>query len=225
LITGLPVGQHISFKYKDKEGKDCIRSYTPITSDDEVGYVDFIIKVYFANTHKRFPKGGAMTQHLNSLKVGDTMLMRGPKGHVTYKGYGKYTIKPLGKEEKSYSNKKFGFIAGGSGITPCMQVIRDMLKRADDNTNIWLIYANVTEGDILLRKELESFVLQYKGRFNLHFTLDNPPEEDWNGSSGWIDTEMCENHLPKPTSESFVFICGPPPMIKYVNYAMVMLYV
>lgn len=211
---GLPIGQHISFKFKDNEGKETIRSYTPITSDDELGYVDFVIKVYFANKHPHFPKGGVMTQHLNGMKVGDTMLMRGPKGHVNYQGYGKYTIKPLGKEQKSYNKKRFGFIAGGSGITPCMQVVRDMLKRSNDGTKIWLLYANVTEGDILLRQELESLAVQHKDRFSLHYTLDKAPK-DWKGSEGWIVTEMCENHLPAPGDDSFVFICGPPPMIKY----------
>lgn len=30
--------------------------------------------------------GGKMSQHLASLKVGDTILMKGPKGHVDYTG-------------------------------------------------------------------------------------------------------------------------------------------
>lgn len=56
-ILGLPIGQHISFKYVDTEGKDVIRSYTPVTSNDEVGYVDFVIKIYFRNVNPRFPEG------------------------------------------------------------------------------------------------------------------------------------------------------------------------
>lgn len=56
-VLGLPVGQHISLKYTDAEGKDVQRSYTPVTSDDEKGYVDFVIKVYYKNSHPRFPEG------------------------------------------------------------------------------------------------------------------------------------------------------------------------
>lgn len=56
-IIGLPVGQHISFKYVDAEGKDVIRSYTPTTSNDEKGYVDFVIKIYYKNVHPNFPHG------------------------------------------------------------------------------------------------------------------------------------------------------------------------
>ncbi|RYH23433.1 hypothetical protein EON65_17770 [archaeon] len=54
---GLPVGQHISFKYKDQDGKDVQRSYTPTSSDDDLGYVDFVIKVYYKNVHPKFPDG------------------------------------------------------------------------------------------------------------------------------------------------------------------------
>lgn len=48
-ILGLPIGKHIFLKFTetDKDGNSApvIRSYTPVSSDDEVGYVDFVIKV------------------------------------------------------------------------------------------------------------------------------------------------------------------------------------
>ena len=45
-------------------------------------------------------------------------------------------------------------IAGGTGITPMLQIIRAILKNPIDMTKINLIYANVNEEDILLKKEL-----------------------------------------------------------------------
>lgn len=60
-IIGLPIGQHISLKYVDNEGKDIIRSYTPVSSDDDKGIVDFIIKVYFRDSNPRFPDGKYLT--------------------------------------------------------------------------------------------------------------------------------------------------------------------
>lgn len=56
-VLGLPIGQHISLKFIDTDGKEVQRSYTPTTSDDEVGYVDFVIKVYYKNVHPKFPEG------------------------------------------------------------------------------------------------------------------------------------------------------------------------
>ena len=83
-LLGLPVGQHITLKYTelldDVTTRDHQRSYTPITGDDTPGTVTFVIKVYKRGVHPKFPEGGKMSQHLDSLKIGDTMLMRGPKG-------------------------------------------------------------------------------------------------------------------------------------------------
>ena len=39
--------------------------------------MDLVIKVYFANVHPRFPEGGKMSQHLESLKIGETIGKKG----------------------------------------------------------------------------------------------------------------------------------------------------
>ena len=78
-MLGLPVGQHITLKFNDGT-KNHQRSYTPTTGDDTPGTVTFVIKVYKAGVHPKFPEGGKMSQHLDSLKIGDTVDMRGPKG-------------------------------------------------------------------------------------------------------------------------------------------------
>lgn len=48
-------------------------------------------------------------------------------------------------------------VCGGSGITPAYQLIQSICNNENDNTQISLIYANRTEEDIWLRKELEHF--------------------------------------------------------------------
>ena len=81
---GLPVGQHITLKFTESlphgTTKNHQRSYTPTTGDDTPGTVTFVTKVYKAGVHPKFPDGGKMSQHLDSLKIGDTVDMRGPKG-------------------------------------------------------------------------------------------------------------------------------------------------
>ncbi len=42
----------------------------------QVGYVDFVIKVYFPNVHPKFPDGGQMSYHLEKLNIGDTVEIR-----------------------------------------------------------------------------------------------------------------------------------------------------
>lgn len=54
---------------KDKEGKPVIRPYTPVTSPDTPGHIDFLIKKY---------PGGLMTSHIHSLKPGDKLAIKGP---------------------------------------------------------------------------------------------------------------------------------------------------
>ena len=56
-----------------------------ICCDEQLGHVDFVIKVYFPDKHPKFPEGGKMSHYLEKLDIGDTIEMRGPKGSLTYK--------------------------------------------------------------------------------------------------------------------------------------------
>lgn len=65
--------------------------------------------------------GGKMSQHLNSMQLGDTILMKGPKGHLDYQGRGQFTIAHKRDNIVQYNKKKIGMVAGGTGITPMLQ--------------------------------------------------------------------------------------------------------
>jgi nitrate reductase (NAD(P)H) len=80
---------------------------------------------------------------------------------------------------------KIGCVAGGTGITPCYQVIQAALK-SDDKTELSLIFGNRTIDDILLREELVSFEENYKERFKLYFSVDVQPKEEWKHGVGFI---------------------------------------
>eukprot|EP01041_Mallomonas_annulata_P014922 gene14922-31682_t len=211
-VLGLPIGQHISFRYTDGEGKLVQRSYTPVSSDNDVGYVDFVIKVYFANVHPKFPDGGKMSQYLYNMKIGDAMEMKGPKGHLEYMGKG---LIKINKRQiiTDYKVKKLGMVAGGTGITPMLQVITAILEDPLDTTEISLIFANQTEEDILLRQELDDLSSK-NSKFKVWYTLDRP-SDNWAYSSGFINADMCRVHLPPSGPQTLLLVCGPPPMIKF----------
>ena len=209
-ILGLPIGQHISFRYHDQNGKLVQRSYTPVSSDVDRGYVDFVIKVYFKDTHPKFPEGGKMSQHLEALQIGDKMSMRGPKGSLTYKGRGHIDITSRG-DTTSRKVHTIGMVAGGTGITPMLQIIRAILRDPQDKTEVYLLYANQTEEDILLRQELDELP---KDRVHVWYTLDRPPA-NWKYSTGFVTEAMCADHLPAPGQGVSLMVCGPPPMIKF----------
>ncbi len=38
---------------------------------------------------------------------------------------------------------------------------------------------------------------------------------EWSYSSGFVTYDMIKDHLPAPSSDVLVVLCGPPPMIQY----------
>ena len=62
-----------------------------------------------------------MSQHLDHLKIGDSILVQGPKGRLTYLGNGLVQIK-LGDSVRQIQVSHLGMMAGGTGITPMLQV-------------------------------------------------------------------------------------------------------
>lgn len=213
-ILGLPVGQHIYLSAK-VSGSLVVRAYTPVSSDEDLGYVDLVVKVYYKNVHPSFPDGGKMSQYLDNMAIGDSIDFRGPSGLLIYKDKGKFSIRPDKKSEpKMKKFKHVAMIAGGTGITPMLQLIRRITADPSDDTKCSLIFANQTEKDILLREELEEVSKNHSDQFSLWYTLDKPPE-DWSYSTGFVTADMIRDHLPSPSSDVLVVLCGPPPMIQY----------
>ncbi|XP_023657754.1 NADH-cytochrome b5 reductase 3 [Paramormyrops kingsleyae] len=213
-VLGLPIGQHIYLSAK-VDGNLVVRPYTPVSSDDDKGSVDLVVKIYYKNVNPKFPEGGKMSQYLESLRIGDTIDFRGPNGLLIYKGKGVFAIKPDKKSEPELKMAKHvGMIAGGTGITPMLQIIRAILKDPADMTVCYLLFANQTERDILLRTDLEEIETQHSSRFKLWYTVDKAPE-GWTYSQGFINEEMVRKHLPPPGGDTLILMCGPPPMIQF----------
>ncbi|XP_071865194.1 NADH-cytochrome b5 reductase 3 isoform X1 [Bombus fervidus] len=213
-ILGLPIGQHVHLTVKIGD-EVVIRSYTPVSSDDDHGYVDLVIKVYFKNVHPKFPEGGKLSQYLENLKIGETVDFRGPSGRLVYKGHGKFSIKILRKDPPvEYNVKKIVMLAGGTGITPMLQLIRAIIKDSTDETQASLLFANQTEKDILLRDELDDIAKNHPNKLKLWYTIDTS-SENWPYSTGFINADMIKDHLFPPSPDTIVLMCGPPPMINF----------
>lgn len=169
-ILGLPIGQHISIGAElaqpDGSTKEIVRSYTPISGDHQPGYFDLLIKSY--------PTGN-ISKHMASMKVGQPLRVKGPKGAFVY---------------TPNMVRHFGMIAGGTGITPMLQVVRAIIRgrAAGDRTQVDLIFANVTPQDILLKEDLDALAKEDSG-FRVHYVLDQPPE-GWTGGVGYVTGDM-----------------------------------
>ena len=211
-ILGLPVGQHIYLTARI-EGELVKRPYTPTTSDDNQGYFDLVIKIY---------PNGKMTQYLDQFSIGQTIEVSGPAGNLVYKDKGLFDIRPR-KPDPFVTRRvrRLGLIAGGTGITPMYQILNEILKEQTSivpgervDIQLWLLFANQTEQDILLRDELEQLAAANADRFKLWYTVDRCPDE-WTYSKGFINDTMLSAHMPPPGDDVLICMCGPPPMIKF----------
>ncbi|GAA6022863.1 hypothetical protein JCM11491_007022 [Sporobolomyces phaffii] len=213
---GLPTGQHVYARLRRKPspgneqpGELVQRAYTPVSLSTANGFIDLLIKVYFPTPG--FPLGGKMTLGFEELQIGDRIELKGPLGSFEWLGGGRARWRGVERRPK-----QIGLICGGSGITPILQVLRGVIHdETDSTTKLFLLNANKTESDILLRTELESLAdLAGENRYRQHLVLSQASDK-WTFSRGRIDREMLERHLPAPgNAEDFVLICGPDPMIQ-----------
>lgn len=187
-VLGLPVGQHISIM-AEINGKQISRSYTPITAEEDRGHFDLVIKSY--------PTGN-ISKLIGELKVGDAVGMRGPKGNFAY---------------RRNMVRSIAMIAGGTGITPMLPIIRRICSDSADNTSVSLIFANVTEDDILLREELDKLSSDSGEQLKVNYVLEKAPE-NWKGEVGFVTKEMIEKYCPKPANDIKILLCGPSAMVK-----------
>lgn len=105
-------------------------------------------------------------------------------------------------------------LAGGTGITPMLQLIREIIKDPEDMTQVSLLFANQTVEDILLQDELDNIAQKYPDKLKLWYTVDTSVGK-WTYSTGYIDANMIKKYMFPPSSETAVLMCGPLPMINF----------
>lgn len=187
---GLPIGRHITLQAVI-EGTRVMRPYTPCSSPDQRGHFDLLIKSY---------EFGKMSRHMHTLQPGDVINVRGPIGRFHY-----------------YPNKynTIGLIAGGTGITPCLQVIRHILESdPTDHTSFVLFYQNRTFEDILLKDVLDELQRMHPDRLKIRYFLSNasckvPRAHNKNVIKGYITKEVLVELMRYPELCQLTCLCGP----------------
>lgn len=143
-----------------------------------------------------------MSEHLHDMTPGQQLEFKGP--------IPKYPWAPN-------KHDHIALIAGGTGITPMYQLARAIFSNPEDKTKVTIVFANVTEEDILLKKELEDLENTYPQRFRAFYVLDKPPK-GWAGGKGFVSKELLKTVLPEPKEKNIkVFVCGPPGMYKAIS--------
>uniref|UniRef100_A0A7S4NA60 Nitrate reductase n=1 Tax=Odontella aurita TaxID=265563 RepID=A0A7S4NA60_9STRA len=204
-VLGLPTGKHMFLSAKI-DGETVMRRYTPISSNYDVGCVKFVIKAY--RPTERFPRGGKMSQYLDSIKIGDAVDMRGPVGEFEYTSNGNFFI----DGEARYATR-FNMVAGGTGITPVMQVAAEILRHPEDTTQMSLIFACREENDLLMRSTLDEWAEKFPDKFRVEYILSDGWPKDWKYSTGFVSKPLFAKQFYAPGDDVYSLMCGPPVML------------
>ena len=177
-------GQFLSFKVA-YQGAVLTRSYSLSSSPDT--------DAEHTVTVKRVDDGRVSNLFNDDLSKGDTLMVTPPAGF--------FVLDDLHRE--------LFFFSGGSGITPCISIIKTAL--ATTTRGIKLVYANRDQRSIIFKDELDALVAANPGRLEITHLLD---ERD-----GFLDLDRVKEQV-KGDLEADFYLCGPGAFMATVEAAL-----
>ncbi len=173
FLSFLP-GQFVQFIIADK----VFRSYSIVSLPEVLPQLKFCIK---------FEDGGVGSEYVRSLKVGDSVPMRGPVG--------KFVIQD--------TVGQVVFVANGVGIAPFVGMIPDLLQKKTD-VDTTLVFGVRSEQDIFYSEHFSSIAKEYQN-FNIIQALSQP-QPTWQGYSGRVTKYITENY--NQYKDATFYLCG-----------------
>lgn len=190
------------FVLESKVEEPVMRAYSMANYPEEKGIV--MLNVRIATPPPRMPgvPPGIMSSFIFGLKEGDNVTISGP--------YGEFFAKKTRAE--------MVFIGGGAGMAPMRAHIFDQLKRLGSDRKMSFWYGARSRREMFYHEEFEELARKHEN-FIWHVALSDPlPEDDWQGSTGFIHEVLYEEYLrdhPAPEDIEY-YICGPPMMTQAV---------
>jgi len=157
------------------------------------------------------PGGFVAPYLLHEVKVGDELETTGPQGYFYH--------------EPLIDGDDLVFIAGGSGITPFMSIIRNALREhrreqaalSRVTLNIHLLYGSRMPEDVIYDNELSTLAAEHS---NFDYTLViSEPTDGYTGATGFIDAHLIRKQVGDPAGKTF-YICGPQVMYDFCLAAL-----
>ena len=175
-------GQYIAL-YLEIDGIRTSRPYSISSQPNQTGYYDITIR--------RVENGLGSNYLLDEVKRGDMLTCSGPAGN--------FYFNPLIHKQTMVC------IAGGSGITPFMSMIREVIECGLDRT-VYLFYGNKTTDDIIFGAELARISERFE---NINYIpVIEEASADYGGACGFITRDVIRAALEEIEEKSY-FICGP----------------
>jgi ring-1,2-phenylacetyl-CoA epoxidase subunit PaaE len=192
-------GQHLTLR-ATLGGEEVRRNYSLCTAPAEQ---DWMVTV------KRIGGGLFSNWVGDQLKSGDTVDVMPPHGSFT-------------TEFDASNSRHLVGIAGGSGITPVMSLIKTLL-REEPLSRFTLLYGNRDSSAVIFLEALAALKDKHLGRLELYHFLD-AEEQDIDLFNGMLDRQRCDEaiaHLvPDAAEVDGWFICGPGPMMDSAEGAL-----
>jgi ring-1,2-phenylacetyl-CoA epoxidase subunit PaaE len=192
-------GQHLTLR-ATIGGEEVRRNYSLCTAPDDQ---DWMVTV------KRIANGVFSNWVGDQLKSGDVIDVMAPHGSFTT------------DFEESRKRHLVG-IAGGSGITPVMSLIRSAL-RFEPDSRFTLLYGNRDSSSVIFLEALAALKDKHLGRLEIYHFLD-AEDQEIDLFNGMLDRERLEEaitHLvPDAAHVDGWFICGPGPMMDAAEGAL-----
>ncbi len=196
---GFTQGQYLTLR-TDIDGQDLRRSYSICAGVD-----DGELRVGVRKVH-----AGVFSNWINaSLKPGDTIQVMAPQGRF---------FVPLDRDAKRHHVG----IAGGSGITPILSIMKTVLAREPDS-RFTLIYGNRLLNSTMFKEEIEDLKNRYMERLVLHHVFsDEFTDAPLNHGVMNRDKirEFLESVVPAQSIDQ-VYVCGPYQMNDEAEAALV----
>jgi len=184
---GFSQGQYLTLRTQI-DGKDLRRSYSICAGVDDGELRVGVRRV----------QGGTFSNWINaSLKPGDTIHVMAPQGRF---------FVPLDPS----SRRRYVGIAGGSGITPILSIMKTVLAR-EPHSQFTLIYGNRQLRSTMFKEEIDDLKNRYLSRLALHHVFSDELA-DAPLNQGVLNRDKIGEFLRRlvqPSSIDHAFICGP----------------
>jgi cytochrome-b5 reductase len=97
--------------------------------------------------------------------------------------------------------------SGGSGITPMLQVIEEILGNPDDKTDVSLVFGNLTPNDILLKDRLDDLAKKHSN-FKVFYVVDKAPLGGvlFRGATGYITQDILSKQVAGPSEDCMILV-------------------
>jgi ferredoxin-NADP reductase len=190
LLAPFRAGQYIGLTV-EINGVRTSRAFSLVSSPNQLAYYELGIK--------RKEEGFVSPYIFDNIKVGDILEATEPMGNLYY--------------NRIFHGKDLIFIAGGSGITPFISMLRNISERMLP-LNVWLIFGCLTEKDILFREELQD-ILSRRSNIRVKYILSEPGS-GWTGACGFITMEEILNEIGSAGNKYF-YVVGNRPMYFFIE--------